>query len=210
MSAGAPSWATLVRMCRIRRACSRPVSSPITVTGRAAAGCPPSARLSWRWQDEYVDVDDPPALRAIPEEGRPWDSPSEGRLYLLLQDIEAGAGDFLIVERTTDPSGETYAQVLRNDDSSYVVEHREGDAGNHYGTVVPDMRAAWEMLTGWAFQRPGWDQEASWSRVDCDPPPDTGAGLAPPAPARGRIRAGLKMRIARRRARSKGRRSGFR
>jgi hypothetical protein len=132
-----------------------------------------------------VDVDDPPALRAIPEEGRPWDSPSEERLYLLLQDIEAGAGDFLIVERATDPRGETYAQVLRTDDSSYVVEHREGDAENHYSTVVPDMRAAWEMLTGWAFQRPGWDEEASWSRVDYDPPPDTGAGLAPPAPTPG-------------------------
>ena len=138
-------------------------------------------------------MDGPQALRAVPEEGRSWDDPSEDLLLLLLQDIEAGAGGFLIVERTADPSGGTYAQVLRNDDGSYVAEHREGDAENHYGTVVPDMRTAWRMLTGWAFRRQGWAEQASWSWVNCDPPPDTGAfGLAPPSPAR--RRAGWKGR----------------
>lgn len=111
-----------------------------------------------------------PILRAIPEVGRSWDDPSEDQLFKLLESIEAGEGSFLIVERTTDPSGNTYAQVKREKDGSYVVEHRDGDAAHHYGTVVPDMRTAYQMLTGWAFQRPGWGDRASWSKVPVVPP----------------------------------------
>jgi len=77
-----------------------------------------------------------PILRAIPETGQSWDDPSEDLLFILLGDIEAGEGSFLIIERTTDPTGHTYAQALRNPDGSYIVEHREGDAEHHYGTVV--------------------------------------------------------------------------
>jgi hypothetical protein len=90
-------------------------------------------------------------------------------LFILLQDIEAGEGSFLIVERTTDLSGHTYAQVLRRDDGSYVVEHREGDADHHYGATVADMRAAHHLLTGWAFQLPGWSDQATWSQVPPGP-----------------------------------------
>ncbi|MBO0834376.1 MAG: hypothetical protein J2P28_02515 [Actinobacteria bacterium] len=111
----------------------------------------------------------PPVLRAIPEVGQQWYDPSEDLLFILLQDIEAGEGTFLIVERTTDPSGHTYAQVLRCDDGSYVVEHREGDADHHYGTTVADMRAAHHLLTGWAFQLPGWSDQATWSQVRLGP-----------------------------------------
>jgi hypothetical protein len=107
----------------------------------------------------------PPILRAIPEAGRSWDDPSEDLLFILLEDIEAGDGSFLIVERTTDPTGHTYAQALRRDNGSYVVEHREGDAEHHDGTIAPDMRTAHQLLTGWAFQLPGWSDHASWSQV---------------------------------------------
>ena len=72
----------------------------------------------------------------------------EGHLFLLLQDLEDSQGTYLIVARTNDSSGQTYAQVLRLDDGRYVVEHREGDAEHHYGTVVPDMRVAHGLLTG--------------------------------------------------------------
>jgi len=75
------------------------------------------------------------------------------------------AASFLIVERTTDPSGHTYAQALRRDDGSYLVEHRDGDAGHHYGTIVADMRTAHQLLTGWAFQLPGWSSHATWSQI---------------------------------------------
>jgi hypothetical protein len=109
-------------------------------------------------------------LRAIPEVGPSWDDPPEDQLFKLLEKIEAGKGSFLIVERTTDPSGNTYAQVKREKDGSYVVEHRDGAAAHQYGTVVPDMRTACQVLTGWAFQRPGWADRASWSKVPAVPP----------------------------------------
>ena len=106
-----------------------------------------------------------PILRAIPEAGRTWEDPSEDLLFMLLADVEAGEGTFLIVERTTDPTGHTYAQALRRGDGSYIVEHREGDAEHHYGTVAPDMRSAHRLLTGWAFKLPGWKDRATWSPV---------------------------------------------
>jgi hypothetical protein len=108
----------------------------------------------------------PPILRAIPENGLTWDEPSEDLLFTLLQDIEDGLGSFLIVEQTADPTGQTYAQVLRRDDGCYIVEHREGDAGHHFGTVVADMDAAHRVLTGWAFQLPGWRDQATWTPVN--------------------------------------------
>ena len=61
----------------------------------------------------------------MPEAGRSWDDPSEDLLFILLEDIEAGQGSFLIIERTNDPSGQTHAQARRRDDGSYVVERRE-------------------------------------------------------------------------------------
>jgi len=110
-------------------------------------------------------VTSPPILRAILEAGQSWDDPSEDLLFMLLEDIESEQGTFLIVERITDPSGQTYAQALRRDDGTYVVEHREGDADHHYGTVVADMRAAHHLLTGWAFQLPGWNDQPDWTQV---------------------------------------------
>ena len=106
-----------------------------------------------------------PILRACPEHGPSFDNPSEDLLFLLLEDIEAGEGTFLIVERVVDPSGQTYAQTLLLENGSYVVEHREGDSAHHYGTVVPDMRAAHALLTGWAFELPSWNSGVTWSAV---------------------------------------------
>jgi hypothetical protein len=106
-----------------------------------------------------------PVLRALPDKGQSWDDPSEDLLFMLLEDIESGQGAFLIVERTTDPSGHTYAQVLRRKDGAYVVEHCDGDAEHRYGTTAPDMRAAHRLLTAWAFQLPGWDDRTGWSQV---------------------------------------------
>lgn len=106
---------------------------------------------------------DAPILRAIPEVGQTWDDPSEDLLFMLLEDIEAGEGTYVIVERTSDSSGQSYAQAARRDDGSYIVEHREGDADHHYATVAVDMRAAHALLTGWAFQLDGWRDQANWS-----------------------------------------------
>lgn len=106
-----------------------------------------------------------PTLRAKPEVGPDLDDPSEAALFELLQDIEAGEGTFLIVERTSDRKGETYIQTVRDDDGSYMVEYREGDAEHHFGTPVADMRAAHALLTGWAFEQPGWKDGHTWTPV---------------------------------------------
>ncbi|WP_433020290.1 hypothetical protein [Kribbella sp. CA-294648] len=106
-----------------------------------------------------------PVLRAITEDDERWDDPSEDLLFDLLSDIENGLGGFLIVERTSDPGKQTYAQAARQDDGSYVVEHSEGSADRHYGTVVADMRAAHQLLTGWAFELPAWNHTAKWTQL---------------------------------------------
>jgi hypothetical protein len=111
------------------------------------------------------EVSDLPILRALPELGPSWDDPSEDLLFELLMDIERGEGTFLIVERLADASGHTYVQTARNSDGSYVVQHREGHADRHYGAVVPDMRAAHKLLTGWAFELSGWSDGIAWERV---------------------------------------------
>jgi hypothetical protein len=106
-----------------------------------------------------------PILCAITESDERWNDPSEDLLFELLSDVERGEGNYLIVERTTDPSGNTYAQALRCEDGSYVVEHREGSADRHYGTSVADLHAAHQLLTGWAFELPGWNHNTHWTPV---------------------------------------------
>lgn len=104
-------------------------------------------------------------LRAIPENGPPVDDPSEYRLFLMFEDLEAGRSEFLIVERTADLNGETYAQTIRHDDGTYTVEHREGSAERHYSTYVDNMRAAHRLITDWALDRPDWDSDQEWERL---------------------------------------------
>ena len=86
-------------------------------------------------------------------------------LFVLLQDIKAGQGTFLIVERTSDSTGQTYDQAERRADATYNIEHREGDAEHHFGTMVTDMRTAHHLLTGWAFELGRWKAGARWTRV---------------------------------------------
>lgn len=116
-----------------------------------------------KWHDGPVPAQ--PVLRAVPEVGRAWDDPSEDLIFALLDEIAGGAGTFLIIERTADPTGQTYAQALRNDDGSYVVEYREGSADRHFGTLATDMRAAHALLSGWAFEVAGWRDQADWKPV---------------------------------------------
>ena len=51
----------------------------------------------------------------------------------------------------TDPCSHTQALAQRAD-GSYVVEYREGDARQRYGTAVVDTRAAHQLLIGWTFR----------------------------------------------------------
>jgi hypothetical protein len=49
------------------------------------------------------------------------------------------------------PNRQTYAQVLRDHDGTYLVERRLGTEETHEATRVPDMREAHQLLTRWAF-----------------------------------------------------------
>lgn len=106
-----------------------------------------------------------PILRVVTETDESVDDPSEDLLFLLLEGIERGEGSWLIVERLADSSGQTYAQTLRQDDGSYVVEYRAGSPEEHYGTVVGDLRTAHALVTGWAFALPEWQSTVTWERV---------------------------------------------
>lgn len=107
-----------------------------------------------------------PILRATSETGDVIDDPSEDALFMMLSDLEDGQGSFLIVDSLLDPDQLTYAQTSRNDDGTYIVEYRAGGPETHLGTVVPDMRAAHAVLTGWAFDLPGWRDTYIWQPVE--------------------------------------------
>jgi hypothetical protein len=107
-----------------------------------------------------------PTLRAVMESGQTWDDPSEDLLFLLLSDLEAGQEQFLIVERTADTTGQTYAQVRRTDDGRYQAERRDGGPGQHFQAVTPDKRLVHSLLTAWAFELPGWRESQVWKRID--------------------------------------------
>jgi hypothetical protein len=102
-------------------------------------------------------------LRATLESGTTWNDPSEDLLFELLTDLEHGPDTFFIIERVDDPSGQTYAQVLRTDDGRYIVEHRDGGPQHHRQAITPDIPAAHRALTGWCFGLDGWQDGLTWS-----------------------------------------------
>ena len=106
-----------------------------------------------------------PLLRAVSESGETHDDPTEDQLLGLLADVEQGHQGFLIVERTDDASGHTYAQTARLDDGTYTVEYRDGSADRHFATQVLDVAGVHELLTGWAFERGGWHDGRQWRRL---------------------------------------------
>ena len=106
-----------------------------------------------------------PLLRVLSESGETHDDPTEEVLLDLLADVEQGHEGFLIVERTDDPSGHTYAQTARLDDGSFTVEYRDGSAERHFATQVVDVRGVYEVLTGWAFGRRDWHDGRQWRRL---------------------------------------------
>lgn len=110
-------------------------------------------------------MSDTPVLRAESESGDTIVDPSEDALFMMLEDIEAGESTYLIVGSLRDPTGQTYMQTSRNVDGTYLVEYRDGGPEHHYGTVARDMRAAHALLTGWAYEVPGWRDSAAWETV---------------------------------------------
>lgn len=92
-----------------------------------------------------------PILRAQLENGDEYDDPVEDALFEILGDIEAGEALWVIVEKLADTTGRTYVQARREDDGTYLVERRKNTPEVHAGRKVPEVRAAHELLTAWAF-----------------------------------------------------------
>jgi hypothetical protein len=99
------------------------------------------------------------------ESGEAFDDPSEDLLFELLGDIERGDEQFLIVTRLTDPSNETYAQTVRNDDGSWLVERRDGSRERHFAATLPDLGDVHRVMTAWAFELEGWEALAVWQPI---------------------------------------------
>lgn len=107
--------------------------------------------MSMRWMRESTGMPTR-AIRAVMENGDTYDDPSEDVLLLLLEDLAAGEGSWLIVEKVADASGQTYAQALRLSDGSFQVERRRGSADTHEVAPAQSLRDAHRLLTRWAFE----------------------------------------------------------
>ena len=117
--------------------------------------------LGPQWQPERMTSSASPFLRALVENGDTYDDPSEDLLFMLLEDVEAGEGLWVLVERIEDATGQTFAQCVRLTDGSYQIEHRDGAADRHFVTAAAGFRDAHTFLTAWSFDLPGW-RELSW------------------------------------------------
>ena len=109
-----------------------------------------------------------PALRAELESGAVKDDPSEDVLLELLSAIERGDEAFLVLERLSDASGQTYMQACRAAAGAYRVEHREGGADRHFEATAESMLEAHAVMADWARETPGWRQALRWERMQFD------------------------------------------
>jgi hypothetical protein len=105
-----------------------------------------------------------PILTATVSSGATWNDPSEDLLFELLSDIEAGREDFVVVDRRG--HHETYAQVVLEQDGSFLMEYRAGSAQQHFAATSTDKRAIHAALTGWAFELQGWTDLLAWRPAD--------------------------------------------
>ena len=103
-----------------------------------------------------------PILRAVMESGATWDDPSEDLIFDLLNDISRGDEEFVVIERTRDPTGQTYAQAIQSESGGFILERRDGDADHHYRAVCRDVRDAHRALAAWAHEIADWEAVADW------------------------------------------------
>lgn len=105
-----------------------------------------------------------PILRAAMSSGVTWDDPSEDLMFILLSDVEEGAEQFIVVNRLD--SEQEYAQVTLSEDSTFLMEYRDGSADRHFAGQSTDKRVVHAAMTGWAFRLPGWQDLLEWHPVD--------------------------------------------
>ncbi len=122
--------------------------------GRAKKGSPTPT-------DGYIAEN--PTLRAVSESGVIWDDPSVDLLFELLSDLEHDVELFFIVNRVRHE--DFYIQVLMQEDRTYLVEHRAGDASTHYGAVCADKRLVHDVLVQWGLLSTEFKDALDWSPV---------------------------------------------
>ncbi|WP_163506861.1 hypothetical protein [Fodinicola acaciae] len=101
-----------------------------------------------------------PALRASTSSGKTWDDPSEELILQLLDDMDSGEEYFVIIDRLATP--QTYVQVGFAPTGEYQVEYRDGGPDRHFQAVASDKRLVHDVMTRWAFDRPGWQDLLPW------------------------------------------------
>jgi hypothetical protein len=103
-------------------------------------------------------------LRALNEAGDAYEDPSEDLLFDLMSELNE-TNRYLIVERLSDPFGQTYVQTMREGDDVFLVEQRCGGPDEHFRAPRLDLRTAHSVLTGWAFDLADKRDAVEWSRV---------------------------------------------
>src|SRR3954451_20975159 len=104
-------------------------------------------------------------LRATNEAGGTYDDPSEKQLRELIDALGPGNA-FLIVERLEPGRAGHFMQtVMGSEDAPWVLECREGAQETHLSTSLESSRAVHDVLTGWAFDVPGWRDGLAWTPV---------------------------------------------
>jgi hypothetical protein len=86
-------------------------------------------------------------LRAVVDDGEPWEDPSEDLLFMLLSDLEMGRAGRLRVERLDEPG---QALEVSADDGSFRVHRYQGDR-----VIVADSNRLKEVHAAcvrWAFR----------------------------------------------------------
>lgn len=104
------------------------------------------------------------------ELGETYDDLSEELLCMLLEDIEAGDKEFMILECVAVSSGPTYIQSMRNSDGTFDVERREGSPDHHYHANVADMPTAHATVMYWAFETAPKVDSIYWCQARFDNP----------------------------------------
>jgi hypothetical protein len=85
---------------------------------------------------------------------------THARLESLIHDLPS-SDPWIVLERAP----EVYVQTLRQDDGTYVLEHRAGAADRLFGTTVPDTPEVITRLWAWLRREPRWDADLEWEPV---------------------------------------------
>jgi hypothetical protein len=84
--------------------------------------------------------------------------------YRRLESMVSGlppSDPWIVLER--DP--EVYVQTLREQDGTFVLEHRDGSADLHFSTRVSEAHEIVTRMWAWLQGEPTWNADADWERV---------------------------------------------